>query len=74
MRDHLVELRLKMAPAFADADAHRRALKRALGSDFVDRCRALPDEEVRCAINAKDLKSTYACKPATGEGVAHHGS
>jgi hypothetical protein len=68
LRDHVVELRLHgVTTAGAQGDparilaAHRAALKRALGDDFIGRCERLSSEEVECGIAASDHTSLLAC-------------
>lgn len=61
LRDHLIELRVRAAPAIAQHDAHRAALEQALGNDFVDACRKLPPGDVVCALNASDSAAADQC-------------
>lgn len=61
LREHLVELRVKAAPAIEQQDAHRAALQQALGDSFVDACQKLPAADVVCALNAADSAAADAC-------------
>ncbi len=61
LRDHLVELRLADATG-VDHDAHREAMKHALGDSFVESCKgSMTASEVSCALRASDADSAAAC-------------
>ena len=72
LRDHLVDLRIRevRGPAAGlDLEAHRSALRRALGSSFVDTCAAhMSDAQITCALSATTLRASTEC----GEGSASH--
>ncbi len=76
LRDHLVDLRLKDAAAGSgnpransaavtaaiNLDAHRAAMKAALGQGFIASCqRALSKQQIQCALAAHDLPEAQAC-------------
>ena len=61
LRDHLVELRLSAANEHVNLESHRRALRQALGDDFVARCRERPVNEIKCALAAKEHEAVTAC-------------
>ena len=60
LRDHLANLRV---PAEAtDAEAHRAAMRDALGEAFVAQCLdQYADDTVACALAAPDSESTALC-------------
>ncbi len=61
LRDHLVELRLADASGI-DHAAHREAMQRALGDDFIGSCTSsLTPTQVTCALDAKDTASATSC-------------
>lgn len=66
LRDHLIDVRVTSdGAAGADAAQHRDAMKAALGDDFVDTCeRSMSVEQLRCAMNARDLGATRDCSSA----------
>ena len=63
LRDHLVELRLKsVADPRVNLDAHRKALKQALGDSFVSSCEArTTSAELKCQLAAGDTQAAAAC-------------
>jgi hypothetical protein len=61
VRDHLVELRLQDATN-VDRDAHREAMKQALGDGFVASCQEhMSSAQLTCALRAKVLSVATAC-------------
>jgi hypothetical protein len=67
LREHLLDLRLK--GTHVHREAHREALKGALGDTFVERCAAdLTVEQVRCALSADESTSAIACTRGTDSG------
>jgi len=64
LRDHLIELRLEGARDAVDRNAHREALRQAIGADFVDKCQERPMGEINCALSAKDTSAVAACSPS----------
>jgi hypothetical protein len=63
LREHLVDLRLQGATG-VDVQAHRTAMREALGDRFVDTCQAqLTSDELQCSLRARDLASAVACSP-----------
>ena len=77
LRDHLVELRIKDVRGSAaglDLDAHRIAIKRALGSDFIDACAArMTEAQVDCAIASATLSASDNCVDGSASRVAAGG-
>jgi len=60
LRDHLVDVRL--AGTQVDVEAHRAAIKGALGDGFVDRCTAqLTRTQIKCALAASDSAHALDC-------------
>lgn len=63
LREHLVTLRLADATG-VDRKAHAEAMRSALGSDFVERCKeSMSESEVKCVLKATDSTSASACVP-----------
>lgn len=61
LRDHLVEVRLKDAVP-ADVAAHRSAMKKVLGEDFIASCsKDLSPAQVKCALAATDNTAASNC-------------
>lgn len=61
VRDHLIDLRLTEAMG-VDHDAHRAAMKAALGPDFVASCvTTLSRAQAICVLDARDRASADAC-------------
>lgn len=61
VREHMIDLRLASA-AKIDREAHREAMRRALGEDFLTSCReTMTDSEIRCVLEARDSLATVAC-------------
>jgi hypothetical protein len=61
LRDHLVSLRLESATGI-EPSAHRAALARALGSEFVSTCTAtMTVAQVKCAVAADSSADAAAC-------------
>ena len=61
MRDHLIELRLADATE-GNRDAHRVAMKRALGDEFVETCkRSTSASQRRCVFGAADAHAVTKC-------------
>ncbi len=60
LRDHLIDLRLADT-ARVDKDAHRVAMRNALGKSFLDECARLPEREIDCAFEATDSSTVAAC-------------
>jgi hypothetical protein len=62
VRDKLVELHLASATQ-VDRDAHRKAMRAALGAPFMASCRDTMTAEQRdCVLAAADLASATACR------------
>jgi hypothetical protein len=61
MRDHLVDLRA--AGINADRDEHREVLRRALGTEFLESCERMSDDQVACILNADDSAEAAGCVP-----------
>jgi hypothetical protein len=60
LRDHLVELRLEGTKV--DVEAHRAAIKGALGDRFVEQCTAeMTTTQVSCALAATDSSHALEC-------------
>jgi hypothetical protein len=65
LRDHLVELRLRNTGMDVDVDAHRQAMKHALGDRFVASCeQGMSSSELKCALAAKELRAATSCSGA----------
>jgi hypothetical protein len=61
VRDRLVDLELADAAA-VDRAAHAKAMRNALGRDFVARCASsLTDSQRDCVLAARDAASASAC-------------
>lgn len=63
LRDHVVDLRV--AEVDQDRDAHRDALKRALGTEFMARCESQPRSRFDCEMKATNIDGLRSC--ATSE-------
>jgi hypothetical protein len=64
LREHLVELQVDDIhfASGIDREAHRRALKQALGDHFVEQCTSrLTEGQVSCALGAADQAVAAAC-------------
>lgn len=60
LRDHLVDLRIGNAKV--DAEAHRAALRDALGDRFVDSCSSsVTAEQLQCALRADSAAKAVDC-------------
>lgn len=64
LRDHLVDVRLADATG-VDKEAHRAAMKQALGDRFIARCADLDDAHLDCAFAASDNAALAACGAKT---------
>lgn len=64
LRDHVIDLRMEGLPA-SDRDAHRHALKQALGERFADECRTFTAKQITCGLEAKDISDATACSGAS---------
>lgn len=54
LRDHVIDLRLASVQN-VNVEAHREAMRRALGDDFVTSCAAtMSDKKLTCALSASD--------------------
>lgn len=77
LRDHLVDLRLddvRGSAAGLDLDAHRAAMKRALGADFINECAArMSEAQLDCAIASKTLSASSGCVDQSASRVAAGG-
>lgn len=61
VRDRIVDLHLADATS-VDVKAHRAALRRALGDDFIASCATnLTTAQQRCVLGARDAASATAC-------------
>ncbi len=64
VRDRVVELRLADATN-VDHDAHRTAMRAALGPEFIKRCEAeMSDVQIRCVLDAPDHSAVSGCSVA----------
>jgi hypothetical protein len=60
LRDHLVGLRL--VGANVDLEAHRAAIKQALGHKFIDTCASgLTTDQINCALAESDSARALEC-------------
>jgi hypothetical protein len=67
LRDHVIDVRLETASG-VDHEAHRAAMKAALGKDFVADCQSrLTYSQRRCALDAEDADELHACAPTASE-------
>lgn len=77
LRDHLVDLRIhevRGSAAGLDLDAHRAVMMRALGSDFIDACKAhMTDAQLDCAIASTTLSGSSGCVDGSAGRVAKGG-
>jgi hypothetical protein len=61
LRDHLV--RLRVSQTTVDREAHEKAMRAALGADFVNSCASsLSAAQIKCALAAKDSAAATACQ------------
>ncbi len=61
LRDHVIGLKLADATQ-VDRDAHRAAMRRALGDEFVTQCQtAMTETQITCALRAADSGALTAC-------------
>ena len=60
LRDHLIDLRLAEATN-VDKDAHREAMRNALGTSFLGECARMPESDRDCALEATDTNAAAAC-------------
>jgi hypothetical protein len=67
LREHLIDLRLSTASDKVDKDAHREAMRTALGAEFLASCNKLPEQDISCAMAADDTTSAIACTSATSK-------
>jgi hypothetical protein len=66
VRDHVIDLRL--AGTQVDVQAHRDAIKDALGSRFTEECVATVDRaQIDCSLAAKDATSALSCIQQTSK-------
>jgi len=64
-RERLIDLRLADASE-VDREAHRDAMKRALGDSFVSGCTSsMTTAQVRCVLSAADSVSAATCVPSS---------
>lgn len=63
LRDHLVDLRLQDgAGPGVDVEAHRVAMKQALGADFITSCKTkLSENQIKCGLEAQQSSSIGEC-------------
>ena len=61
LREHLIGLRLADAPPAVDKDAHRGAMRQALGEAFMSSCAQMSASNLSCALAATDTQSSMAC-------------
>lgn len=67
LRDHVVDVRLASATG-VEREPHRRAMRQALGKDFVSSCvGSLTDAQVQCALKAPDSAAIAACQAAVAQ-------
>src|SRR4051812_18897717 len=67
LREHLIDLRLASVGPSVDVSAHRTAMQQALGREFVENCRELPEAQVTCELAANDSVKAASC----GDASAH---
>jgi hypothetical protein len=61
VRDRLIDLRLANASG-VDINAHRIAMKHALGRDFIESCTTrMTTAQQRCVLDARDASAAMAC-------------
>jgi hypothetical protein len=66
LREHLIDLRLEDAVQ-VDKNAHRDALRTAMGRDFLTACSKLSDDAITCALRAPDSSTASACAGTSTE-------
>ena len=62
LRDHVIDLRV--AEVHQDRDAHRAALRRAMGRGFVSTCMDQSDAHIDCEMKATTIDALRACAAA----------
>lgn len=62
LREHAIDLRVQGIPE-SDQEAHRTALRDAMGLAFMDQCVAMKPAELDCALGAKDVLAIMECSP-----------
>jgi hypothetical protein len=61
VRDRLIELRLADATG-VDRSAHKAAMQRTLGAEFIDRCASeMTAAQIDCTLGASDVAGAAAC-------------
>lgn len=68
LRDHLIDLRLNETNSNkVDHGAHRKAMKRSLGDNFLRGCeQTITTTKLRCALDATDSTAATACAKISG--------
>jgi hypothetical protein len=67
LRDHVIDVQIRIATEHGggldeDArEAHRRAMRTALGDEYLTRCAARTPEAVACALRAETPEAVDAC-------------
>jgi len=62
LRERLIDNQLSVATG-VDKNAHREALRSALGTDFITRCtETMTEDQVDCALKASDDTALQACR------------
>jgi hypothetical protein len=62
LRDHVIDLRVSEIQQ--DREAHRTALRRALGRDFVAQCRNQSSARFACEMKAANIDGLRSCAAA----------
>ena len=61
LREHVIDVRLADARG-VDLDAHRAAMRSALGADFLASCsNDMTDTQIECALEASDSGTAAKC-------------
>lgn len=64
LRDHVVDLRLAdgASELGSDVEQHRRAMKQALGEEFIEHCvRTMSYEQLECSLKLSGLGDSDHC-------------
>src|SRR5689334_3687666 len=64
LRDHVIDLRLASAGSDSglNLEAHRTALRQAIGKEFTSSCETrMSREQIKCALAASDSAAANAC-------------
>ena len=63
LRDHLVDLQVGQIHIATgiDREAHRRAMVKSLGTDFMSSCGRLTESQIDCALETRESVAIAAC-------------